>query len=390
MTKRQNPILIILLLPLLVVFNCSLNQEKTEASEFIPYKIDLSPEAYFRAELPKNSFFFEEVEYVALETTEKSRIKDDYNVYVSKEYIYTVSNRQILQFDRETGKFIKEIGRYGYNADNYTSTLPSVQSTNSNEILVLNSQGLSKINAVSNEFTKVSPRPSPFHDVAELNSNELISFVSGDENKLESHLLQFSKDGTELNRFHLNHSHYDPGNFILSLGFLEGNFHHFNNNVFFKQVYNDTIYKVSEKGLSPYAYFNLGEFAIDWTKEIIQSEIYNNISIINTYESEAYIFFIYRYRGSIKYGVYNKVSQTTYLPEHNWTEDGFVDDFYDFIDFRPQSMNEHNELVASFPPFEIIFFLNSYGDEASIPKPLRALKKVKEGDNPIIGIATLK
>ncbi|NVJ45967.1 MAG: 6-bladed beta-propeller [Cytophagia bacterium] len=390
MKKRTHSILFILLVYPLTLFNCSFNQEKKESLEFIPYKIDLSPEAYFKAELPKNSLFFKEVDYVALETTEQSRIKNDYKVYASKDYIYTVAYRQILQFDRKTGKFIKEIGSYGYEIQNYTSTLPNVQSTNSNEILVLNSQGLSKINAVTNEFTKVSPRPSPFHDVAELNQDGLISFVSGDNNKIESHLLQFSKDGNELNQYYLNQTNYDPSSLVLSFGFQEGNFHSFNNEVFFKQIYNDTLYKVSEKGLSKYAYFNLGEFDIDWNKEIIQSEIYNNIIIINTYESEAYIFFIYWYRGSIKYGVYNKANQTSYLPEHNWMEDGFVDDLLGFIDFRPQSINEHNELVASFPTFEILFFLNSYGDESSIPKPLKALKMVKDGDNPVIGIATLK
>jgi hypothetical protein len=72
------------------------------------------------------------------------------------------------------------------------------------------------------------------------------------------------------------------------------------------------------------------------------------------------------------------------------SEKGFIDDVDDFIDFKPQSMNEHNELVASFAPYEIMFFLNRYGKEISLPKSIEVLKTVKEGDNPIIGIATLK
>jgi len=388
MTERYSPLPKFLLF--LVLFNCSCDQETKGSLDFIAYKIDLSEDAYYQAEVPNSSLLFKKDDYIALETSERCRIKDGYKVYASKDYVYTIADRQILQFDRKNGKFIKELGKYGYGAEGYTSTLPYVQSPSSNEILVFTSQHLSKFNGVTNELLKVSPRPRPFQDIAELNANSLVSFIAGDESKLESNLLQFSKDGTELNKFYLNQSDYDPSNFIQSLGFLEGNFHYYNNEVFFKQIYNDTIYKVSEEGLRAYAHFNLGEFAIDWNDKIIRSDVYNKISIVKTFQSEDYIFFNYKYRGGIKYGVHNKIDQTSYIPEHSWSENGFIDDIHGFIDFRPQSMNEHNELVASFPPFEILFFLNSYGKQASIPKSIDALRIVEEGDNPVIGIATLK
>lgn len=388
MTKRYNPFLIVLLF--LTVFNCSNDHERTELSEFVIHKIDLSPETYNQAELPKSSLFFKKVEYIGLETKEGCKIKDGYKVYVSEDYIYTIASRQILQFDRKNGKFIKELGRFGYNDGEYVSTLPDVQLPSSNEIMVVTSQHLSKINGVTNELLKISPRPRPFQVIAELNANTLVSFMAGDDSRLESSLLQFSKDGTELNRFYLNKSDYDPSDFIQSIGLQEGNFHSYNNEVFFKQIYNDTIYKVSDAGLRAYAHFKLGEFAIDWNGKITQSDVYNKISIIKTFESENYLFFNYRYKAGIKYGVYSKTSKAVYLPEHSWTENGIIDDSHGFIDFRPQSINEHNELVASFAPYEIIFFLNSYGKETPLPKSVDVLRTVKEGDNPVIGIATLK
>ncbi|MFT6829168.1 MAG: hypothetical protein ACI8Q1_001591 [Parvicella sp.] len=387
--RKHNSLLPLTLL-LFTIFNCSGESEKTESPRFIPYKIDLSSDAYYQAELPKSSLFFKKVEYIALETTVRSKIKEGYKVYASDEYVYTVADRQILQFDRKSGKFIKELGKYGYSDGDYISNLPDVQLSSSNEILVYTSQNLSKINGVTNELFKISPRTQPFQDIAELTANSLVSFIAGDESRLESSLLQFSKDGTELNRFYLNQSNYDPSNFIQSIGFQEGNFHYYNNGVYFKQVYNDTIYKVSEEGLSPYAHFDLGEFAIDWNKEIIRSDVFNKINIIKSFESQDYIFFNYKYKGGIKYGVYSKTSKAVYLPEHSWTENGIIDDSHGFIDFRPQSINEHNELVASFAPYEIIFFLNSYGKETPLPKSVDALRTVKEGDNPVIGIATLK
>lgn len=374
----------------LFLLGCSKHNDQVQVSDSLPYEIDLSPEVYHQAEQPKSSLLLEKVEYVALETTERCRVKEDFKVYVSKEYIYTVASGQILQFDRKDGKFIKELGKYGIRTESYASTLPYVQSLNSNQMLVTTSDHLSKINGVTNELTNISPISHQFQDVAELNANTLVSFIAGDESKLKSNLLLFSKDGTERNRLYLNQSDYDPSNFIKSLGFQEGNFNYYNNEVFFKQIYNDTIYKISEEGLKPYVYFNLGEFAIDWNNQIIRSDVFNKISIIKTFESKDYVFFNYRYKAGIKYGVYSKNSKVSYLPENTWTEDGFIDDVYGFIDFRPQSMNEYNEMVASFPPFEILFFLNSYREDASLPKSIEALKSVKEGDNPIIGIATLK
>lgn len=390
MIKYYYPFSILSLFLALILICCPNKQVEAQFESSKVYEIDLRPDSYHSAEKPKNSLFFRNVEYVALETTEKCRIKDGANFYASENFIFSVASQQILQFDRDSGKFIRELLTYGESSTDFTSTLPNVQSTDSNEFIVLNSQGLSKVNAITRNVVKIGPRPKLFHDIAILNPNLLVSFVSVDEKRTESHLSLLSEQETEITRFYLNKSNHDPGNLILSLGFQEGNFYHFNEKVYFKQVYNDTIYNVSKKGLKEYAYFNLGEFRIDWNKDLKSQDVYKKISILNTYESEEYIFFMYRYRASIKYGVYSKKHAKTYIPGHSWMEDGFVDDIIDFIDFRPRSINDRDELIASFMPREIIFFLNSYGDEKSIPKLLQGLKKVKEGDNPVIGIASLK
>ena len=79
MTERYSPLPKFLLF--LVLFNCSCDQETKGSSDFIPYKIDLSEDAYYQAEVPNSSLLFKKVDYIALETSERCRIKDGYKVF---------------------------------------------------------------------------------------------------------------------------------------------------------------------------------------------------------------------------------------------------------------------------------------------------------------------
>ena len=68
------------------------------------------------------SEFAERVEYVVLETGTHP-IDKGLKVYISGNYLVCIAFRQIYLFDRQSGKFIREISRYGRGPDEYQATL---------------------------------------------------------------------------------------------------------------------------------------------------------------------------------------------------------------------------------------------------------------------------
>lgn len=67
------------------------------------------------------SSLFDKVEYIPLETTDESIISSVADIRVMKDYILmSSSNQPIKLFDRKTGQFIREIGKYGGGPEEYS------------------------------------------------------------------------------------------------------------------------------------------------------------------------------------------------------------------------------------------------------------------------------
>ncbi len=76
-------------------------------------------------EHPENitlSDFVESITYIPLATTYDCLIDKNPKVYVTKEYIVTITTYRCLVFNRKNGEFIREIGHYGRGPGEYQST----------------------------------------------------------------------------------------------------------------------------------------------------------------------------------------------------------------------------------------------------------------------------
>lgn len=69
--------------------------------------------AYHKATSIFASDYFDDIRYVILETTEESLIGNNPNVYLAKDKIIIISDKQCSTFDKNTGKFICNIGHIG-------------------------------------------------------------------------------------------------------------------------------------------------------------------------------------------------------------------------------------------------------------------------------------
>ena len=113
-----------LVLIFLLAVNCSTSENNLENKEDGPIIIKLM-EAFEGNEIQNISQFGSKIEYVQLETNSRSLIAGNAKVYVDDLYIRTVAFRQILLFERKSGRFIKELSHYGNDPSGYLSALPS-------------------------------------------------------------------------------------------------------------------------------------------------------------------------------------------------------------------------------------------------------------------------
>lgn len=67
----------------------------------------------------KLSEFIARLDYIRLETTTDGLVRPNSRVIITDNYIITISSRQCLLFERQSGKFIREVGKYGRGPNEY-------------------------------------------------------------------------------------------------------------------------------------------------------------------------------------------------------------------------------------------------------------------------------
>ncbi|NVJ45966.1 MAG: 6-bladed beta-propeller [Cytophagia bacterium] len=382
-----------LILFVLIVLSCSTNEDsKSRLLESNIYKIDLSKEGLSASKKPILSSLAEKIEYIPLETTEKSLVKGNYQVYASSDYIYTIGFRQILQFDRRDGTFIKELGRFGQGPNEYTETLPYTHSGDIDRPLVLTSNYVKMIDAESNQLKTIAKRIVSSQSFASLDSGFFVSFLPNFACNENDRLVLYNKEGVEIKRYpnHLRCQLKDKNS--ISFDLSEGKFYYHNTNLFFKEVFNDTIFKVGKERLEKHAFFHLESLGIPYSeKENLNERItWDKIIVTNAFESDDYIFFTYVLKNATFSGVFDKNKHSIFIPDKRADQNGIQDDINGFLDFKPLTIGEENEVVSYFNPEDVLNWFEKRKDNAQVPEILRVLKKLKYDDNPIIAIVKLK
>ncbi|NVK85214.1 MAG: 6-bladed beta-propeller [Cytophagia bacterium] len=379
----------------LLLFNflsCAQEKDKEESLDPDIFRINLTAEVISKAEPPKFSSIFSKIDYVRLETKEDCLVKGNAKVYVSSEYIYTVAFRQILQFDKLTGRFIKEIGHFGDDPEGYLATQPHVPPIRENAFVVLKAKTVAQIDAENNSLTNIANRVQIGQGFAALDSSSFVSFIPNHDCQQENRLLIYRKDGTEIKRFpnHLSCQLNDKNR--ISLDLSEGRFYHYDNNVLFKEVYNDTIFQVGKERLEKHAFFHLGDEGIPYSEKEKMNERtkWDKVIVYDVFESVDYIFFSYVYKNTTFQGVFDKHKRISFIPEKKAETNGIQDDIHGFLDFTPLTISKTRETVGYFYPQDILKWFEEREESQKVPEPLSSLKELKYDDNPVIAIAKLK
>ncbi|GHT22663.1 hypothetical protein FACS189430_04780 [Bacteroidia bacterium] len=356
---------------------------------------------------------FKDFEIVPLETHKNGLLIPRASYYLTDKYIIGMNFlRNAYLFDRKTGAFIREISSYGRGPDEYEGLLYNQYGFDEENNILFAGVGNDKtwkcINIETNKVESIVHKPLP-----EKNNNEnfsayaprllkdsiYISFCNNTTGKNKTKLIVYGKNGTLIKKYP-NHLEYNPGN-SRDRPFYYGIFYSYNGLTYFKEMnYNDTVFSVNEKAMSPHIVFKLGNKQPSYYHQ--RNEAYNKGKyFINfVYESKSFILFNFSYsaetmevlgstvlkRGFTHTAYYDKKRKQVFISSTpDLKESGGYNISGIPVRFYPMVINKNKEMLAKIDPAELI----EYKDKIEA-KYKDIFKNVQEDDNPVVIIAKLK
>jgi len=368
------------------------------------------------------SDFATEIEYIPLETIRESVTGGYLRVFATGRYIIAVAFRQNYLFDRKTGKFIREIGRYGRGPNEYMSTTHSVPFDEDRQTIRSSANDPQKnIEYDLNGFVvrsllfppKNKPKYNMWSEMIPLNDKYFVTYVMNNSGNETDKLIVFDEKGNVYARFPNHHTfEINPkhaGSFTTS-GQV---FYKWKNDVFFYENCVDTLFRVTKDEIFPCYHLQLGKYNPPYSEKSNlpwgdpdpfgdNKMRYNFFEFQTINESERFLFFSFLYgKGDpianiqpIFFGYYDKELNITKISKVDQIKiSPVINDLDDFAPLHPTrwSINNSGEMIAYMEAGDIEEWFDANPEKAKIlPDHLKILSKLTSEDNPVIIIAKLK
>jgi hypothetical protein len=351
-------------------------------------------------ERPENitlSDFVESITYIPLATTYDCLVDKNPKVFVTKEYIVTVTTFTCLVFNRKNGEFIREIRHYGRGPAEYQSTrgffnecIPAYYFTGWNGYLVkYTMDGVFRGNVKIPGYKDSFDSPSVPMNYSFINDSIIICdflIALGTES---NSLMIFNENGKVLKTIPNRNILETKQKIVLRTG--EMNFYHFNNNLFFQSMYNDTVFHISVDKITPYFILNRGKhsppFESKWWSYGKQLQS-NFISQPLYSENKRFISFNFYLSKNKYFALYDKSLKLLKVVDNN---SGIKNDINGFINITFDSMNSEGELIGLIQANELVNWIEKNPEKFKVLNPeLQNLRNIKMEDNPIVVIAKYK
>ena len=391
---------------LLTLFSCS-KEKKIETGLTT---INLV-EAYSNAAPINISDFASDIEYIRLETSENTLYRSIYlKTTLGDSVILMKSTDRISLFDRKTGTYLRDIGHKGDDPEGFSSALYDLGVNAKNKTvyargkrfdlyeyslgdgLLVNAIPGPKVEELDKALTSIS-----FMDISLITSQGIIDDelgvgyfmnIKGNE---PYKLVVYDFNG-EVLKIYPNHQSYEKRKNGISIE--SADFHNYNNALFFKENFNDTVFNVGVDTLKPTILYELGEYSPPYTEQENLGEKRSEYMFpYKTLQSPDFVFYNVSFKEKLAYGYYNRKTKEAFLsdPSTSDKKTGFTNDIDNFVPFYPTSINEKGEMLGLITAEEVYeWFQNNPDKIASLPENLQALQNIEPEDNPVVMIAKLR
>ena len=341
---------------------------------------------------------FSRIEYIFLETLPECLLIED-NMEVSVTDKYIIANNKMFAggaflFDRKTGVFLSEIGRRGQGPGEYQLifSYPFNEkyelfyvgrffqrigidiNTNKEIETVFKMISVDSINRTMPSDLRVS-----IDNIYKMDSLHFIAYrnnITGNDSCL---LVIFDKDDNIIKTYP-NYQKYIKYDKNIS-PFNPGRFYSYNNQQFFKEyVYNDTVFQVSLDTIIPHIIFDLGEKKPDYTEQQDRNKKRDHYRINYVHETTKYIFFSFFSIDGYYDCYYDKENEELVASL------GYVHENDLYPPIHISSINQHEEVIGIITATNMLEYMKE-NYQTTYPEKFNSLK---EDDNPIVVIATLK
>ena len=403
---KNNELSILVLICLMPLFFACSNPEKTTSDQ----TIDVAS-AYTEQPSLKASDYFKEIRYLPLETTDESLIGNNPDIQVIDDrIIVTTSQRQCLAFDKTTGKFIGSIGHIGDDPEGYLSVDYWADPANrqlffpaGNVFVCYTLDGdfvrkveMGKGAAESFSFTSYTAQDDGYIGHTD-NSSSLLTFMDHDGEVKDSirndhvqsmimvndiasvSVLRVAQYGPAAQRGCFIIEAKDPAYGQISFN-SETHFWQWDDNTYFKESLNDTIYRIEGHKLVVDRIFDLGQYR--WPiEEKYKKSSRNRIYINHILENDNTMLFRFasdlltEREAKIYNAMLNKKSGELKI---DLFEEGIEDDLTHFLLIQPQTVTKDGEYVSLIEAYKVADWFEENEGELS------GLENLSSEDNPVV------
>ena len=373
----------IIILSVLILAGFSFQSRNNEDIYIIPLAKNISGLSKLKC-----SQFIDRFDYIQLETNERCLIPDGYRTLILKNHILVYSVKFCYIFDRKTGKFICEGGKYGRGPEEYQNALLAYDYTGS----VIYSGGLSgnvMMFGIDGKYIGSFPlppqtggldAPSFMTCYCSLQNSCIVGYyanIIGNEKRL---LTVFNQKG-EIIKVFPNRNVY-PKRPLKMLDLLEGRFYYWDNSTYFKERANDTVFKVTQKTLIPHVIFAMGKFSVPYEYKWWLPEERKKADLIvvnNIFENSSWIH-VMADKESVEYfALYNKRTRKLTVSDLG---EGIPNDIDNFIPFKPENVDEEGNLVEFIDAIEINKWFKS--NPSAVSDKIKGLQNIDINQNPVV------
>lgn len=344
-------------------------------------------------DLTLSSFVEDDIEYVQLETNAYCPISKNLRLFLNDSVIIAIAQKQVFLFERNTGKFIREIGHVGKDPHGYSETIYSKPYfENKNTILTKGWLPNSFIEYdLSGKFIskKTLFTTEAITSISNYKDGTTIGYVWNFDGKNKKKLMVFNSVGKEISSFPQNRSfEYDMKKDGIDILPWEGWFYSFNNQINFYELFTDTIYVITPKNLNPRYVLSYGKYQVPYELRNTK-KYYSNLSeyyfIRSLYESVGYLFFTFIYNKNYYTGIYDKNAALTKVSQI------VENDVDNLVPFQLSSINKNGEIIGFQHIYEIEEWLKKNPDKReAFTSKVKNFKGFNSFYNPIIMIGKLK
>jgi hypothetical protein len=394
--KNTKPLVIIVLITL-VLSGCMLEKNSTDP-KIVTFNLKKLPEV---SEVKLTELGFSDIEYIPLETTSRSvATYDDLvnrNKFIFGDNVFILKQpKTILEFQTD-GKFLTQIGTKGRGPDEFTYA-QDININPASQLIYLLSRWQKKFFVYSQKGElvrtfKIDFSPSEFC----LIDDKILCYSENHMGNIDNSYTLIDTNGIVLKNFSNKYSFINNNSYMM---FGENLFYYFNNKIYKKEVYSDTIFSLESDQFVPHIVIQVGDKLLTAQARTEFDSHYlaeNYIIPLNLFEFGNYIYYefvnitageflIYSFIGSKKSN-YNRVIKT---------QDGIVNDLDGGPNIIPRIVVDDKTIIGIVDPLTLKAHIVSNDFKNSKPKYpekkndlMKLADSLSETDNPVLVLVTL-